>query len=72
MLKKRDLFLEALSRNKVDLLPRLTGLAKKLKCKSCLFKERCWVSDGETMEAMRLTTELTAIDRISLTNNVYE
>jgi hypothetical protein len=33
MIKKRDLFLEALSRNKVDLLPRLTGLAKKLKCK---------------------------------------
>jgi hypothetical protein len=51
MIKKRDLFLEALSRNKVDLLPRLTGLAKKLECKSCPFVERCWVSDGETMEA---------------------
>lgn len=64
MIKKRDLFLEALFRSKVDLLPRLTGLAKKLKCKSCPFIERCWVSDGETMDAMRLATELTVIDRI--------
>jgi hypothetical protein len=72
MIKKRDQFLEALSRSKVDLLPRLTGLAKKLKCRSCPFIERCWVSDGETVEATRLAIELTVIDKISLTDNVYK
>jgi hypothetical protein len=72
MVRKRDLFLQALSANKVELLPRLTGLSKKLKCRSCPFIKRCWVSDGETAEAKQLATETTIIDKISLTNNAYE
>lgn len=72
MIKKRDLFLEALSAKKVELIPRLTGKAKKLKCKSCPFIERCWVFDGETTEARQLATELAVVDKISLTNNGHE
>jgi hypothetical protein len=72
MIKKRDLFLDALSTNKVESLPRLTGLAKKLKCKSCPFIERCWISDEETGKAMQLATELSVIDKLSLTNNAYK
>lgn len=67
-----DLFLQALSANKVELLPRLTGLSKKLKCRSCPFIKRCWVSDGETAEAMQQSTETTVADKIALTNNAYE
>ncbi len=42
MAKKRDIFLEALETNKVELLPRLTGQAKVLKCKRCPHMENCW------------------------------
>ena len=70
MIKKRDLFLDALTTSRVESLPRLTGLAKKLKCKSCPFIERCWNSDGETTEAMQLATELTVIDKVSLFFNL--
>jgi hypothetical protein len=72
IIKKRDLFLEALANNKVDILPRLTGLDKKVKCKWCPFMERCWISDEETAEAMQLATELTVGDKVTITNNAYE
>jgi hypothetical protein len=72
MIKKRDLFLDALSADKVESLPGLAGLAKKLKCKSCPFIEWCWISDGETAEAMQLAIELTVIDKVTLTNSSYE
>jgi hypothetical protein len=45
-IKKRDHFLDVLISNKVESLPRLTGLAKKLKSKFCPFIEKCWISDG--------------------------
>lgn len=64
MFRKRDLFLEALATNTVEILPRLTGFAKKLKCKRCPFFNRCWSEDGETIEAMQLATEISIIDNL--------
>lgn len=64
ILRKRDIFLEALKTNKVELLPRLTGLAKKLKCKRCSFMKKCWSEDSETIEAMQSAAELNIIDKI--------
>ena len=72
IIKRRDLFLEALSNNKVDLLPRLTGLDKKIKCKWCPFMERCWGLESETPEAMQLETESNITDRISNAYQMYE
>ncbi|MFY9965195.1 MAG: hypothetical protein WAK50_05605 [Nitrososphaeraceae archaeon] len=65
MLQRKDLFLEALRTSKVEILPRLRGFQKKLKCRRCSFMEKCWSQDSETVEAMQLADELSIIDRIT-------
>jgi hypothetical protein len=72
MIKRRDIFLEALLTNRVELLPRLMGLDKKIKCKWCPFMEKCWGLDEETPEAMQLATELNIIDRILSAYHRYD
>lgn len=57
MIRRRNSFLEALIDNRVEVLPRLTGAEKRIKCKWCSFGERCWNSDGETVGAMKLALQ---------------
>lgn len=64
MLARRDLFLEALATDTVEILPRLTGLAKKFKCRRCNFIEKCWGEDNETSAAIQMATEPNVIDKI--------
>ena len=49
-----DLFLETLTKNKVELIPTVTGVAKKLMCKHCPYTELCWNEDYEGPEAIQL------------------
>jgi hypothetical protein len=58
----RDGFQTALLEDDVSGLPRLIGLQKKLQCKRCPFLTKCY-QDPESIEAMRLAAESTALDR---------
>ena len=51
--QRKDIFLETLTKNKVELIPRVTGVAKKLMCKHCPYTELCWNQDYEGPEAIR-------------------
>jgi hypothetical protein len=57
MISRKDLFVKALTTKNVQILPRLIGKDKTIKCKHCQFKTRCWDEDGETVEAMKLAIE---------------
>ena len=66
---RKERFLEALKAEDVSSLPRLTGVAKKLKCKKCNYLTRCFQEDDESTEAVKLGSELSAsavVDRILL------
>lgn len=62
LVSRRDLFIEALKSNRVEILPRLTDFYKRLKCKGCMFMERCWNIDGETKEATRMALDYSVLD----------
>ena len=52
MLARKDRLLEALQKEEVASLPRLNGDLKRLKCGNCVFKDRCWNQDFESLDAM--------------------
>ena len=49
--ERRDRFLKALQNNEVKSLPRLTGELKRLKCKGCCYRDKCFNEDLETLDA---------------------
>ena len=51
-LQRKDRFLKALTNNALEVLPRLQGEAKTLKCKGCPFKAKCFDEDLETLDAI--------------------
>jgi hypothetical protein len=66
MVIRKAVFLSALKTNDVEILPRVTGMAKRLKCKRCPFMTQCWTEDDETQEAMRMATEPSIVEKILL------
>lgn len=63
LMKRRDRFLEALQENRVDVLPRLVGIYKKLKCKRCCFLDQCFIKDDETVDAIKFGLKSSVINR---------
>jgi CRISPR/Cas system-associated exonuclease Cas4 (RecB family) len=59
LLSKKDLLVNALKQSKVEILPRLRGKDKIMKCKNCAFRSRCWETDAESLEGMMMIEEQT-------------
>jgi hypothetical protein len=66
MLSRKDRLLEALQNNEVKSLPRLTGDLKRLKCGSCVFKDRCWNQDFESLDAMKWDADQNRLDPLKM------
>jgi hypothetical protein len=61
MVRRKNLFLKALEDGDVSILPRLLGEAKKIKCPSCPYLDRCF-SDSESPEATSMAEEIDLLD----------
>jgi CRISPR/Cas system-associated exonuclease Cas4 (RecB family) len=62
MVRRKNLFLKALSENNVSMLPRLIDDAKKNKCPRCPFHDMCMNQDLESNEAKEMAKEIDLID----------
>ena len=51
MVRRKNLFLKALEESDVSILPRLIDDAKRSKCPSCPYYEKCVNQDSESYEA---------------------
>jgi hypothetical protein len=62
MVRRKNLFLKALNENNVSILPRLIDDAKRSKCPSCPFYDKCVNQDPESDEAKEIAKEIDLID----------
>jgi hypothetical protein len=62
MVRRKNLFLKALNENNISLLPRLIDEAKRNKCPTCPFHDKCINEDGESDEAKEIAKEIDLID----------
>ena len=62
MIKRKELFQTALRNDDVSMLPRLTGHAKILKCRTCPSNTQCRNQDHETLDAIKLRAEEDLVD----------
>jgi CRISPR/Cas system-associated exonuclease Cas4 (RecB family) len=62
MVRRKNLFLRALNENNVSLLPRLIDDAKRSKCPSCPYNNKCINHDSESDEAKEIAKEIDLID----------
>jgi hypothetical protein len=62
MVRRKNLFLRALSENNVSILPRLIDEAKRNKCPSCQFYHKCMYQDSESEEAKKMAKEVDLLD----------
>jgi hypothetical protein len=70
MLSRKDRLLEALQNNEVKSLPRLTGDLKRLKCGNCVFKDRCWNQDSESLDAIKWDADQNRLDPLRMSGVV--
>jgi hypothetical protein len=61
MVRRKNLFLKALEENDVSILPRLIDDAKRNKCPSCPYYEKCY-QDPETKKAQEMAKETDLLD----------
>jgi hypothetical protein len=61
MVRRKNLFLKALEENDVSILPRLIDDAKRIKCPSCAYYEKCG-EDSEKLEAQEMAREVDLLD----------
>jgi hypothetical protein len=52
IVERKERFQKALRNNTVEILPRLKGRDKALKCRRCPFNSKCFNEDAETLDAM--------------------
>lgn len=73
MVRRKNLFLRALSENNVSILPRLIDEAKRSKCPYCQFYDKCMNMDSESDEAKKMAKEIDLLDIRSIVDfNPYE
>jgi hypothetical protein len=62
MVRRKNLFLKALEKKDVSILPRLIDDAKRSKCPYCPFYDKCINQDSETNEAKEMAKEIDLLD----------
>jgi len=62
MVRRKNLFLKALEKKDVSILPRLIDDAKRGKCPYCPFYDKCINQDSETNEAKEMAKEIDLLD----------
>jgi hypothetical protein len=62
MVRRKNLFLKAINESNVSILPRLIDDAKRNKCPSCPFHDKCINQDPESDEAKALAKEIDLLD----------
>jgi hypothetical protein len=62
MVRRKNLFLKALEKHDVSVLPRLAEKARKGKCPRCPFYDQCMNKDDETDEAKEMANEIDLLD----------
>jgi len=62
MVRRKNLFLKALEKSDVSVLPRLIDEAKRSKCPYCPYYEKCINQDSETYEAQEMAREIDLLD----------
>jgi hypothetical protein len=62
MVRRKNLFRNALEHSDVSILPRLSQARRNLICPKCNFYSRCMNEDDETAEAREMAKELDILD----------
>src|ERR671931_2105965 len=62
MVRRKNLLLKALNENNVSILPRLIDEARRNKCPSCPFYDKCINQDPESDDAKTIAKEIDLID----------
>jgi hypothetical protein len=62
MVRRKNLFRNALEHSDVSILPRLSQARRNLICPKCNFYSRCMNEDDETAEAREMANELDILD----------
>lgn len=62
MVRRKNLFRDALELSDVSILPRLSQAKRNSKCPKCNFYDKCMNEDGETQDAHEMANELDIMD----------
>ena len=62
MMRRKNLFVEAIKGNDVSILPRLNMKVRNIKCPYCVFYDKCMNEDGETEKAAKMANEIDLLD----------
>lgn len=62
MVRRKNLFVNALKENNVSILPRLHIKQRNSKCTYCVFYNKCMNEDGETPQAAKMANEIDLLD----------
>ena len=62
MIRRKNLFVNALKENDVSILPRLDIKFRNSKCLHCIFYNRCMNEDSETEKAAAMAKEIDLLD----------
>jgi hypothetical protein len=58
MVRRKNLFVNAIKENTVSILPRLNIKLRNSKCPHCVFYNKCMEEDEETPQAAKMTNEI--------------
>jgi hypothetical protein len=66
MMEAKVLFLESLKSDNVAKLPRLTGPARYIKCRSCPYYDKCFNKSEQDQSAIEYVSKVGTLDRLIL------
>lgn len=66
MMESKALFLESLQRDNVAKLPRLTGPARYIKCRSCSYYDKCFNKTEQDQSAVEYASKVDILDQLTI------
>lgn len=70
MMESKVLFLESLQSDNVAKLPRLTGPARYIKCRSCPYYDKCFNKSEQDQSAIEYASKVSILDQLTLNPSV--
>jgi hypothetical protein len=62
MIRRKNLFVKAINKNDVSILPRINKKLRSSKCMNCVFYDKCMNEDGESEQAAKMADEIDLLD----------